>query len=159
MTPIKTATFALLALLLAACGIPQEYPKQRMGTLLGAAGGAYAGAHFGKGKGRLVATALGTLLGASIGGDIGRSLDRADILYMQRAGHQALEFAPSGATGAWRNPNTGNGGTITPLGAYLTNSGRSCREFRMTVTIGGRLDEAYGIACRSADGTWRLARS
>jgi hypothetical protein len=30
-----------------------------------------------------------------------------------------------------------------------------CREYRMPVTIGGRPETAYGVACRQPDGTWR----
>ena len=37
-------------------------------------------------------------------------------------------------------------------------SGEYCREFRQTVTIGGRTRRAYGVACQRPGGGWRIAR-
>jgi hypothetical protein len=31
-----------------------------------------------------------------------------------------------------------------------------CREFRQEVSIDGRMEQAYGAACREPDGTWRI---
>ncbi len=60
------------------------------------------------------------------------------------------------ASQAWRNPDTGHGGSVTPTRTYQTARGESCREYQQTVTIAGRTETAYGRACRDADGTWRL---
>ena len=146
---------AIAAAMLGACA-PEMYPKQRLGTLVGAAGGAYAGTHFSRGRRQLAATAAGTLLGALVGGNIGRSLDRADILYLQRAHQQALEFAPSGRSARWQNPHTGHSGAVTLLRTYHVHSGAYCRAYRTTVTIGGWIEEAHGTACRQTDGSWMV---
>ncbi len=152
---VGVLTSALIAAVLAACA-PTDYPKQKVGTLAGAAAGAYAGQLFGSGTGRLAATAGGTLLGALVGGGIGRSLDRADILYAQRAQHQALEYAPSGSTVGWVNPATGHAGTVTPLRTYQYGWNRYCREYRTRVSIGGWTGRMHGTACRQVNGSWVL---
>jgi surface antigen len=66
-----------LALLVAACG----GPNQTGGTLVGAGLGALAGNQFGHGSGRVAATAGGAVLGGLIGGGIGASADRANGTY------------------------------------------------------------------------------
>lgn len=154
MSLSKIAFVAALGLSLAAC--ESAGPKQGAGTVIGAIGGAVAGAQVGKGDGRLAATAVGTLLGALVGSEIGKSLDRADQLAMAQTTQQTLEVEPSGTTNSWRNPDSGNSGTITPTRTYTKNDGQPCREFQQTVTIGGKIEEAYGTACRQADGTWKI---
>lgn len=66
-----------LALLVAACG----GPNQTGGTLVGAGLGALAGNQFGHGSGRVAATAGGAVLGGLIGSSIGASADRANGTY------------------------------------------------------------------------------
>lgn len=150
---------AVLALgLLAAC-TDQTGPKQGIGTLLGGVGGAVAGAQFGHGRGQLVGVAAGTLLGALLGSEVGKSLDRADQAYANQTDQRAFETAPTGQSSAWRNPDSGNSGTITPTRTYQTNSGQYCREFQQTITVGGQTQSAYGTACRQPDGSWRIVNN
>lgn len=130
--------------------------KQTLGTLLGGAGGALLGSQIGGGKGKLVAVGAGALLGALIGSEVGKSLDRADQAAMHGTTQETLETAPSGRTSNWRNPDSGNSGTITPQPAYQDSSGQYCREFQQTITVGGQSEEAYGTACRQPDGSWKI---
>lgn len=130
--------------------------KEQIGTVIGAATGAVVGAQVGEGKGQLAATAVGTLLGALVGSEIGKSLDRADRLAMERTTQTTLETAPTGATRTWKNPDSDHSGTVTPMRTYQAKSGEQCREYRQTVLIGGREEEAYGTACRRADGSWEV---
>ncbi len=146
----------VLALALAAC--QTAGPKQSAGALLGGVAGAIAGSQFGKGSGKVAAGALGALLGAAIGGDVGQSLDRADRLAMAQTTSRALETQVSGTQVAWRNPDSGNYGTVTPRPVYQDSAGQYCREFQQTVTVGGKTEEAYGTACRQPDGTWKIVR-
>lgn len=154
MSLSKLALITALGVSLAACETTGQ--KQGAGTVIGAVGGAIAGAQFGKGDGKLAATAAGTLLGAIVGSEVGKSLDRADQLALAQTTQQTLEVAPSGRTNSWRNPDSGNSGTITPTQTYTKNDGQPCREFQQTVTIGSDIEEAYGTACRQADGTWKI---
>ena len=154
MSLSKLALAAALGLALAACQDTGQ--KQGAGTIIGAVCGAIAGAQFGKGDGQIAAAAVGTLLGAFVGSEVGKSLDRADRAAMGQTTQQTLETGPVGGTTSWRNPDSGNSGTITPTRTYTKNDGQPCREFQQTVTIGGKVEEAYGTACRQADGTWKI---
>ncbi len=151
---IKLIVAVALGLTVAACeGAGQ---KQQAGTLLGGVAGAVAGAQFGSGKGQLAATATGALLGALVGSEVGKSLDRADRLAMQQTSQRTLEEVPTGSTGEWKNPDSGNAGTITPTRTYQNTEGEYCREYQQTITVGGQVEEAYGTACRQPDGTWQI---
>lgn len=141
--------------MLAACA-NDSGPKQNVGTVLGGVGGAVAGAQFGKGSGQLVGVAAGTLIGALLGSEVGKSLDKADRTYMDRANQRALETSPSGTQVSWRNPDSGNAGTIVPQPAYQAPSGEYCREFQQTIQVGGETKQGYGTACRQPDGSWKI---
>ena len=154
MSLSKFALVAVVGVSLAACETTGQ--KEGAGTVIGAVGGAIAGAQLGKGDGKLAATAVGALLGAIVGSEVGKSLDRADQIALAQTTQQTLEDAPIGRTNSWSNPDSGNSGTITPTQTYTKNDGQPCREFQQTVTIGGDREEAYGTACRQADGTWKI---
>jgi surface antigen len=158
MTFSKLIAVVAAVALLAACE-SNRGQKETAGTLLGAIGGAVAGAQFGSGKGQLAAVAAGTLLGAFIGSEVGKSLDRADLAYMERTNQRALETTRSGTTSTWRNPDSGNQGTITPQPAVQTSSGDYCREYTQTITVAGKTETAVGTACRNPDGTWRIVNN
>jgi surface antigen len=146
----------LIAFTTAACQSGQYGQKQTIGALGGAAAGGLLGAQVGGGKGQLAATAAGVLLGALIGSEIGRSMDEVDRMRAEQAYGQA-QTAPVGQTIAWDNPNTGNYGTVTPTReGTRTGTGEYCREFQQTVVIGGRQEDAYGVACRQPDGSWEI---
>ena len=100
-----------------------------------------------------------SLLGSLAGSEVGKSLDRADRMYMQKTTQQSLEAVPSGSTSSWRNPNSGNSGTVTPQRTYQKAEGTYCREFQQTASVGGRTEEAYGTACRHPDGTWKVVKN
>jgi len=151
------ALASLLAVSLSACQTDmQNNPKQTMGTLLGAGLGALAGSQIGGGKGQLAAVALGALGGAYLGSEIGKSLDAADKSMMQKNAQDSLEYAQTGTTTAWRNPDSGNSGTFTPTNTYQATSGQNCREFETTVYVDGKEETGTGRACRQADGTWKI---
>ena len=161
MTRFRTAfvAFAVSApLALGGCQDFQNNPKTSVGTLAGAGLGGLAGAQFGKGSGQLAATAFGALAGAYLGNQVGRSLDRADQLAMQQTTQTTLETIPSGRASTWRNPDSGNYGTITPQPAFQSSDGAVCREYSQTITVGGRTEEGVGTACRQPDGSWRIVR-
>lgn len=159
MTRTAMTSLALAGMLaLGACQNMQDNPKQSAGTVLGGIGGAVIGAQFGQGTGQLAATAAGTLLGAFIGSEIGKSLDTADRQAMARATEQA-HYAPVGETISWNNPDSGHYGSVTPVRDGRSQSnGAYCREYRTTVVIDGRSEDAYGMACQQPDGTWRIVQ-
>ena len=152
----RTTIVALAAFALVGCSGGE---KEKAGTVIGAGLGALAGAHVGKGTGKMIAVAVGTLAGAALGGEVGKSLDRADRLAMRRSTQTALEKNRTGAASAWRNPDSGNEGTVIPTRTYRTGQGQYCREYRQTITVGGKTEQAYGRACRQPDGSWRIVDS
>ncbi|MDR6292156.1 MULTISPECIES: RT0821/Lpp0805 family surface protein [Inquilinus] len=150
--------FTIVAALVGAVALAgcQDFgPKQGAGTLIGAAGGGLLGSQFGSGGGKLAATAAGVLIGAWLGNSVGSSLDRSDQLYAERTYNQAFEGTRSGTESSWRNPDSGNYGTVTPTRTYQ-NAGRDCREFTQTIYIQGRAQTGTGTACRNGDGTWAI---
>ena len=109
--------------------------NQQGGTIIGAIGGAAAGSQFGKGPGRAAMTALGALGGAAIGNSIGNGMDNAN----RAAAQPAMVLA-------------------SPQAAPQAPVNNNCREFTQTITVGGRPQQAYGTACRQADGTWQVVQ-
>ncbi len=157
---MRKASIALIALAavvaVSPAGAEELFSKKNIGTVLGGVGGAVVGSQFGSGKGRLVGVAAGTLLGAFVGREIGSSLDEADQTAASRSAQNAFETGRTGQTVAWRNPDSGNEGTITPVRTYEASPGSYCREYQQTVTVGGKTEEAYGTACRQPDGSWKI---
>src|SRR5512143_3517680 len=119
----KLIVFPLLAAFVLA-GCATMGPKEQSGTVVGGVGGALIGSQFGGGTGRLVGVAVGTLAGALIGQEIGKSLDANDRRMMEESAQVALERNRSDQPQEWRNPGSGNYGTITPKRTYQTAEGR-----------------------------------
>jgi surface antigen len=141
----------LMAFLLMGCETAGT--KTAVGGLGGAAAGGLLGAALGGGS---TGIAAGTILGGLIGGAIGNRMDAADQQRANTAAAQALESAPAGQSVAWRNPDSGNTGAVTPVRTYQTSTGQYCREYTQTITVGGEKHQSYGTACRQPDGTWRI---
>ena len=153
-------TSLLSVAMLTACsqngGADGGIKKQDIGTAIGAIGGAFAGQNLGKGSGKTLGIAAGALLGAYVGNQVGASLDRADMAYYNKVSQEALEVSTVGKTSTWKNPDSGNSGSITPTKTYQTEDKTYCREFTQTINVGGKSEEAFGTACRQPDGTWKL---
>jgi len=153
MTRFKLAAVLVAFSLVTAC--EGAGGKETAGTLLGGAGGALLGAQVGSGSGQVLAAVAGGLAGAFLGNQIGKSLDKADQAYAEQATQRA-QTAPIGQTITWNNPESGNSGTYTPVRDGYDNTGAYCREYQTTVTVGGKVEEAYGTACQQPDGSWKV---
>ncbi len=151
---LRTVVAASAILLLAACESGRE--GEQLGSVLGAIGGAVLGSQVGSGIGRVAATAAGGLIGSWVGGAIGRQLDEVDRREMARATREGLDHAADGEVISWRNPDSGNHGTVTPRAAVRDAERGQCRNYRQTVTVGERTEEATGTACRQPDGSWQI---
>lgn len=156
----KTLGIAILAVFLTVglVGCETMGAKEGAGTMIGAGTGALIGSQIGSGEGTLVAVAIGTLAGALMGQSVGRSLDRADEMAMERSAQYSLEHNRSGNSTTWENPDTGNSGSVTPVRTYETAQGAPCREYLQTIRVGGEDRQAYGTACRQADGSWKITK-
>jgi surface antigen len=148
-----TAVIALVVVLLTGCATIEQNPK----TAIGAAGGGTLGgliaAAAGGSPAAIAASVIGGIL---VGGVVGGLLDERDRRLAAEAGQRALETAPSGRPVAWKNPDSGHSGTVTPTKTYQTAGGTYCREYQTTVVIEGKQDKAYGTACRQTDGSWKI---
>lgn len=161
MRSLKVIYTGVLVTLFSIAG-PAGCTKQESGTLFGSIIGAGLGMAIAGNDhdARIVGAMFGGVAGAALGSSIGKSLDRADKIAMNNARYNALENSRSGERSTWHNPDTGHSGTYTPRRAKQdSTSGKYCREFQQTVTIGGELQEAYGKACRQRDGSWKIISS
>ena len=128
--------------------------RETLGTVLGAAAGAAAGTQIGSGSGQILATIGGTIIGALVGGNIGRAMDQVD----PHCVGQVRERAPNGQSVGWQNPDQGGQYQVTPTRTYQTSRGQYCREYQTRIVIAGKVENAYGTACRQADGSWQKTR-
>lgn len=127
--------------------------KTAIGALGGAAGGGLIAAAAGGGG---AAIAGGVILGGLLGGALGNYLDNQDKKMAAQTTDKALESSPTGQTSAWKNPDSGHSGTVTPTRTFKNAQGQDCREFQQTITVGGKTEQGYGTACRDAEGNWRI---
>lgn len=148
MKKVSTALAAML-MILPITGCVMNHTDA--GTITGGAVGALVGSQFGSGSGKAAAMVGGAVIGAMIGNQIGQSMDAADRMRMRRA----LETAPSGRDVEWTNPDSGNHYVVRPTKTYY-HERQPCREYTTTAIIGGKKQNIYGKACRTADGDWRV---
>ena len=150
------AVITLAAVLLTGCETVGETVRANPKTTIGAAGGATVGgliaAAAGANPAAIAASVVGGLL---VGGLVGNLLDDRDKRLQSEAAQRALETAKPGQTVAWRNPDSGHSGTVTPTKTVQTPNGY-CRDYQATVEIDGKQEKAAGRACRQPDGTWKV---
>ena len=128
--------------------------KEGQGAALGGLAGAAIGSQIGHGWGTALAVGAGVVGGAMLGGNVGRKMDQSDKYEQQQAAARAFESAPSGQSVAWKNPDSGYYGNVTPTHTYQRSDGSYCREFASTVVIEGQTETVHGTACRRSDGNW-----
>jgi surface antigen len=75
---------------------------------------------------------------------------------MVQARMNALENEISGTDVSWTNPDSGSFGKMTPVRTWRTKSGQYCREFHESATMDGVTNVERGVACRTADGLWKV---
>ncbi len=106
---------------------------------------------------RLIATATGVFIGALVVSEIGRYLDDVDRMRARNANITARS-APLGQQINWNNPQTNHYGSTTATRDGYSESGKYCREFYQTISIGNRNEQAYGTACQQPDGSWQIVQ-
>ncbi|WP_340117974.1 hypothetical protein [Pelagibius sp. 7325] len=62
--------------------------------------------------------------------------------------------APLGETIRWND--SGASGSVTATRDGIDDGGRYCREFQHDITVGNRMEQGYGVACRQPDGSWQI---
>jgi surface antigen len=54
--------------------------------------------------------------------------------------------------------DSGASGSVKTIRIGKSTSGRQCREFQQSISIGGKTEQAYGIACLQPDGAWEIVQ-
>ncbi len=88
------------------------------------------------------------------GGMVGRSgvtVSSSDRSRALEAEYRALEAGAVGQPVPWTG--RGVGGQVTAAAPYQVGS-QNCRQYKHTITAGGRDVVSRGTACRNKDGTW-----
>ncbi len=68
---------------------------------------------------------------------------------------EALEDTTAGQAVTWRDPVSGQRGTLVPAGVFRGTNGRWCRHYSVSVGDDTGHLVAEGVACRLARGGWR----
>ena len=86
------------------------------------------------------------------------TLTRADIDMIRGILAQQIHNNKPGNSATWRNPESGNSGTVTLIN-ILSRQGRRCEriEYRMSPPQGTPSDRFALTSCLQADGSWKLA--
>lgn len=126
-------------------------PNESSGMVIGGILGGVLGHEVGGGSGQTAATIIGAMIGTSIGGNVGKVMDENDRIKVSRT----LENVRTGVESSWRNPDTGYSYQVIPTRTYDVNN-VPCREYQVNATIGGKVEQIYGTACRQADGSWKV---
>ena len=93
---------------------------------------------------------------ALVGAPLAAALGPADRDTLQRTTRAALDKGHPDQALPWRNPGTGNYGTVVTKASYQDADGRLCRAFQQTAIVGGQQEHSQANACRETDGTWRI---
>jgi len=127
--------------------------KEEAGALSGAAIGAAVGSTLGGGRGKALAIMLGVAIGASIGQTVGKYMDEQDRIRTS----SVMEMNRTNQVTTWHNPDTGYNYSVKPTRTYGGAQG-PCREFTLDASVGGKVEQVYGTACRQADGSWKIIK-
>lgn len=73
------------------------------------------------------------------------------------AQYYALQFGRPGAPRSWQG-DTGASGSVE-VGPYVRVNTLDCREYTHKITISGQTHTSSGMACRDANGNWKVASS
>ena len=156
---ITIATNAVITCLtVTACTVTGP-PSDNKNTVGGAAIGAVVGGVIGASAshGNAGATVAGALAGGLLGGLIGQHMDERDREERNAAMLQTLQTSANNQRRHWKNPKTGNSGSITPLSGYTkAANSQTCRDFEETYTREGQTYNQTSRACRDANGHWKL---
>ncbi|WP_105381930.1 hypothetical protein [Neorhizobium alkalisoli] len=90
-------------------------------------------------------------LQGGIVGRAGANLSSSDRSRALEAEYRALEAAAGGQTIPWKGDDAS--GQVIANAPYQVGR-QNCRQYRHTLTVGGRETTARGAACRNSDGTW-----
>jgi len=80
----------------------------------------------------------------------------ADLAYARAVAAEALTRGSRDISIPWENPNTGAGGSITPIAANYSEGVFICRDFLASYVRGQQQSWLQGEACRTGHGKWEV---
>ena len=129
--------------------------REAVGAVLGGVVGGVVGSRIGKDQGNKdVGLVLGAIVGAVVGQSIGKQMDDTD----EQCTVQVLEQAKNRQTVVWTNPQIGVEYRLTPVATYERSTG-TCRKYVSEAIAGQKREKVEKMACRAADGTWRVSNA
>ncbi len=78
-----------------------------------------------------------------------------DIAILKQRMDEILSTVEDGETGKWNNPQTGHGGSITPL-TRVQQDNKPCRQTRFMSDVNGQENVSEFFLCRQPDGVWAV---
>ncbi len=88
--------------------------------------------------------------------DLGLRLDESDEIAALESVHLALSRVEDGKTFVWRRSNGRLSGLVNPTSSFRNGDGALCRHIVVLLTTGLVTRKTEGVACRLANGRWRL---
>lgn len=83
-------------------------------------------------------------------------LDESDEIAALESVQLALSKVGDGASYVWHRSNGRLSGLVQPTRSFRNSKGSVCRHLVILLTTGDKTNKAEGIACRAANGIWRL---
>jgi hypothetical protein len=78
-----------------------------------------------------------------------------DISILKQSMAEILGSLGDGETGHWSNPESGHGGSITPM-TSVQKDNKTCRKTRFTSVTGGMDNVSEFFLCRQENGVWAV---
>ena len=81
-----------------------------------------------------------------------------DLRQLKKQFQNALEWNKKNMPEIWAGPKNQLTVNVYPTRTFRHTDGNVCRQFAQNITLAGRVDEYYGIACRDSQGVWKIPR-
>lgn len=152
------ASTLLVMLAVAACSQVTDdtglTKSQQGGIVGGAAAGALVAAAADAGTGWIAGAAV---LGAAAGGGIATLGGEGESSRPTQGTLDQFAASPPGSERTWRDPATGDHGTVKILSAFQKPDGTSCKRLEETMWLTGSGEQRINAtACATADGHWQI---
>ncbi len=86
-----------------------------------------------------------------------REPTESDMAHARNAASDVLTKGDKDSSQPWQNSETGAYGSVTPLAkAYVSDDGRTCRDFLASYVNGRTESWLQGSACKAAHGRWEI---
>ena len=81
----------------------------------------------------------------------------SDLAFARIAATDVLTKGDKDSSQPWHNPETGARGSVTPIAqTYVSEGGRTCRDFLASYVNGKTEDWLQGSACHTGNGRWEI---